>query len=62
VSSTNIDTRKVIDVELLTYCQQWEYVKGNEDKFRHFDVWDENYCSVSGVMAAAGQLLYLHIL
>jgi len=40
VSATNIDTRKVIDAELLTaYCQQWEYVRNNEDKFRqHKDI------------------------
>jgi hypothetical protein len=58
VSATNIDTRKVIDVELLiTYCQQWKYVKNNEDKFRQrkdTDVWEDNFCGVTGVMAAAG--------
>jgi len=58
VSATNIDTRKVIDVELLTtYCQQWEYVKNNEDKFRQHkdvDVWEDNFCGVTGVMATAG--------
>jgi len=58
VSATNVDTRKVIDVELLTaYCQQWEYVKNNEDKFRQnkdIDVCEDNFCCVTGVMAAAG--------
>lgn len=32
-------------------------MKGNGDKFRQhndIDVWEENYCGISGVMAAAG--------
>jgi hypothetical protein len=32
-------------------------MKCNDDKFRKhkdIDVWEENYCGVSGVMAAAG--------
>lgn len=60
VSAINIDTRKVIDIELLTtYCQQWEYVKNNDDKFRQHkdvDVREDNFCGVTGAMAAGGSV------
>jgi hypothetical protein len=48
----------MIDDELLTiYCQQWGYVKNNEDKFRQhkdIDVLEDNFCGVTGVMATTG--------
>jgi len=58
LSASNTNRRNVTDVELpTTYCQQWAYVKNNEDKFRQhkdIDVWEDNFCGVTGVMATTG--------
>jgi hypothetical protein len=46
------------------YCQQWEYEKVNEDKFRQYkstDAWEENYCGVNdGIEAAGAVALFAH--